>query len=144
MQRLTAGPLAALAAARGADLWLDGGHNPHGARALAEFAQSLRARDGRPVALVVGLLANKDASGLFGAFKDVTIHATGFDAPTAADPADLAETARAAGLQASAHPHVTAAVESALARDPAPHVIIAGSLYLAGEVLALSPDTWPT
>ena len=35
-QRLTAGPLAALAQARGSDLWLDGGHNPHAGRALAE------------------------------------------------------------------------------------------------------------
>jgi dihydrofolate synthase/folylpolyglutamate synthase len=34
--------------------------------------------------------------------------------------------------------------EAALAQDgPAPHVIICGSLYLAGEVLAASPETWP-
>ena len=48
MQRLIAGPLAEKAAARGADLWLDGGHNPHAARALAEAADGLAARDGRP------------------------------------------------------------------------------------------------
>ena len=52
--------------------------------------------------------------------------------------------AQAAGIEAEAHPNVTAAVAAALALDPAPHLIIAGSLYLAGEVLALSPETWPT
>ena len=48
MQRLDAGPLAAMAAARGADLGLDGGHNPHAAAAVADFARSLHAGDGRP------------------------------------------------------------------------------------------------
>ncbi|MFN9712167.1 MAG: bifunctional folylpolyglutamate synthase/dihydrofolate synthase, partial [Alphaproteobacteria bacterium] len=48
MQRLTAGPLAALARARGADLWLDGGHNPHAGRALAEAAARIVDRDPRP------------------------------------------------------------------------------------------------
>jgi len=71
MQRLTGGPLGALAAARGSDLWLDGGHNPHGARAAAESLRVLSARDGRPFTVILGLLANKDARGVLEAFKDL-------------------------------------------------------------------------
>jgi dihydrofolate synthase/folylpolyglutamate synthase len=146
LQRLTEGPLADLARARGADLWLDGAHNPHGAAALSRFAQDLRARDGRPVALVIGLLANKDARGVFASLADsgATVFTAGFAADAAGDPGLLAATARAAGLSAQAHPDVKAALKAALAIEPAPHVLIAGSLYLAGEVLALSPRTWPT
>jgi dihydrofolate synthase / folylpolyglutamate synthase len=146
MQRLTAGPLAAAARTRGADLWLDGGHNPHAARALADAAQTLRARDGRPVALIVGLLARKDAAGVFAGLTGAAdaVLTTGFASELAADPGDLAQAAQAQGVQARPCPDVTAALETALAADgPAPHVIICGSLYLAGEVLALSPQTWP-
>jgi dihydrofolate synthase/folylpolyglutamate synthase len=147
LQRLSAGPLSDLAQARGADLWLDGAHNPHGAQALARFAAGLKARDGRPVTLIVGLLANKDWAGVFEALAPIRprIVTTGFDAPTAADPAQLAEAARDVGLEAQAAPNVTAALNLALAAEgPAPHVLIAGSLYLAGEVLSLSPETTPS
>ena len=132
--------------ARGADLWLDGAHNPHGAAALSRFIRDLSARDGRPCALVIGLLANKDAAGVFAALADsgAAVFTTGFSAETASDPALLAGAARAAGLTAVAYPNVTTALAAALAMEPAPHVVIAGSLYLAGEVLALSPRTWPT
>ncbi|MEI9891567.1 MAG: hypothetical protein WDN45_14650 [Caulobacteraceae bacterium] len=64
MQRLTAGAYGEMAKARGSDLWLDGGHNPHGARAVAEALAGL-AKDGRSVALVAGTLSNKDAVGFF-------------------------------------------------------------------------------
>jgi dihydrofolate synthase/folylpolyglutamate synthase len=150
LQRLNAGPLAERARAAGADLWLDGGHNPHAARALADFARSLHARDGRPVTLIVGLLANKDARGVFDAFAPLAGEAglrvicTGFDAPAAADPAILAQAATDSGIAAQAAPDATAALDQALSGGgAAPHVIICGSLYLAGEVLALSPETWP-
>jgi len=144
LQRLSAGPLAERAKAAGADLWLDGAHNPHAAVALADFARGLKARDGRPVVLIAGLLANKDAAGVFTALAGAVdkVLTVGFDAPTAAAPADLARVAQAAGLPAQALEDVPNALEAALAGPP-PHVIVAGSLYLAGEVLAMSPDTWP-
>jgi dihydrofolate synthase/folylpolyglutamate synthase len=146
-QRLTAGPLAARAMAAGADIWLDGGHNPHAARAVAEAFRKMTGKDGRPVAAIVGLLANKDARGVFEALAvaDPKVFTIGFEAEKAADPADLADVATAAGLEARACAHLDEALEAALASsDPAPHVVIIGSLYLAGEVLALSPETWPT
>ena len=147
MQRLTGGPLGAAVEAAGADLWLDGGHNPHAARALADALAALRARDGRPVVLIAGLLGNKDAGGFFDAFKtlDPRVLTVGFEAEAAAPQETLAETARARGLRADACADVTTAVTRALGEGgPSPHVCIAGSLYLVGEVLALSPETWPT
>jgi dihydrofolate synthase/folylpolyglutamate synthase len=145
LQRLSAGPLGERARAAGADLWLDGAHNPHAAVALADFATGLTARDGRPVVLIAGLLANKDAKGVFEALKDAVarVLAIGFDAPAAADPEVLAQLARAAGLEAQACADVAVALDKAL-EGPPPHVVIAGSLYLAGEVLGMSEETWPT
>jgi dihydrofolate synthase/folylpolyglutamate synthase len=146
MQRLTAGPLAAKATAHGADLWLDGGHNPHAARALADVASGMTARDGRPVTIIIGLLKRKDAKGVFQALAPIKARliATGFEAEQAAPPSDLAAAAQAEGLDIETAPAVGAAVDLALNADgPAPHILICGSLYLAGEVLALSEETWP-
>jgi dihydrofolate synthase/folylpolyglutamate synthase len=146
-QRLTAGPLAALANARGGDLWLDGGHNPHAGRALAETIGKLAARDGRPAALVVGMYARKDAAGFFAPFRGVVreVATTRFDSPNASTAEDLAAAAQGAGLKARAAPNVEAALRRVLeAEGPAPHVLICGGLHFAGEVLALSPETWPT
>ncbi|MDP2763306.1 MAG: folylpolyglutamate synthase/dihydrofolate synthase family protein, partial [Brevundimonas sp.] len=67
MQRLTAGPYAEAARAADAELWLDGGHNPHAAAALAAALAERQARAPRPAALIVGMLANKDAGGFFSA-----------------------------------------------------------------------------
>jgi dihydrofolate synthase/folylpolyglutamate synthase len=146
MQRLTAGPLAEKATARGADLWLDGGHNPHAARALADAAEGLRGRDGRPLTLIVGLLKRKDAQGVFAAFAGLQarIIVTDVEADAAAPAKDLAAAAKTEGLFAEQSEAVGAAVDLALcAEGPPPHVLICGSLYLAGEVLAMSEDTWP-
>ena len=56
----------------------------------------------------------------------------------------IAEAARANGLDAQVCASLDEALGLALAGDgPAPHVLICGSLYLAGEVLAASPQTWP-
>jgi dihydrofolate synthase/folylpolyglutamate synthase len=147
MQRLTQGPLADLAKASGADLWLDGGHNPHAARALAANARTLSGRDGRPLVLIVGLVARKDADGVFEAFSDLgaAVFTTGFDSPLAANPERLAAVARRRGLAAVACRDVTQALRQVLAGPGSPaHILICGSLYLAGEVLALTQETWPT
>jgi dihydrofolate synthase/folylpolyglutamate synthase len=147
MQRLSLGPVAAKAARRGSELWLDGSHNPHGARALADAADGLRARDGRPLTLIVGLLKRKDALGVFRAFKELhaRIIATDFEADAAAPAADLANAAQNEGLSVETAASVSAAIDLAVAADgPPPHILICGSLYLAGEVLALSEETWPT
>lgn len=148
MQRLTTGPLAKRATARGAGLWLDGGHNPHAMAAVARALADFRNDDGRPVVVVLGLLANKDAKGVFASLRSMPpfrLILIGFEEDAANDPAILAKSAREAGLKAEIAHDVSAAVDVALERNgPPPHILICGSLYLAGEVLAMNPETWPT
>ena len=145
-QRLAGGPLADAAKTRGADLWLDGAHNPHAGRALAKACSRLTARDGRPLTLIVGMLGRKDAAGFFDAFAALRprVFAAGFQSPSATPAADLAEAARGAGLDAAPVADVTDALRQALdVAGPPPHVVICGSLHFIGDVLAMSPDTWP-
>jgi dihydrofolate synthase/folylpolyglutamate synthase len=143
LQRLTAGPFGAAAEAAGAELRLDGGHNPHAAAALARALAEL-GRDGRPLVLIAGLLANKDAGAFFSALRELVapVLTVGFEADAAADPAGLAQAARDAGLEARACLGIDAAVAEALQTRGA-RVVICGSLYLAGEVLARDEATWP-
>lgn len=143
MQRLTAGPYGATARAGEAELWLDGGHNPHAGRALARTLEDRQRAAPRPLALIVGMLANKDAGGFFEALKDTgaQVFTVGFEG-AAAEPEALAAVARGRGLGAMAAGSVTEALDRALAFG-AGRVVICGSLYLAGEVLGASAETWP-
>ncbi|WP_447911029.1 bifunctional folylpolyglutamate synthase/dihydrofolate synthase [Brevundimonas bullata] len=143
MQRLTAGPYAERAQAADAELWLDGGHNPHAGRAMARTLAERQARAPRPLALIVAMLANKDAGGFFEALKgiDAQVFTVGFDG-AAADPAALAAVAQGRGFGAMAAGSVDEALDRALALG-AGRVVICGSLYLAGEVLGASPETYP-
>lgn len=143
LQRLTAGPFGETARAAEAELWLDGGHNPHAARALAEALAERQAKAPRPLALIVGMLANKDAGGFFEALKDsgAAVFTAPFDG-AAAEPEALAAVARGHGLGATPCASVDEALARAL-RLGAGRVAICGSLYLAGEVLGAARETWP-
>lgn len=143
LQRISAGPYGEAARAAEAELWLDGGHNPHAAKALAAFLAERQARAPRPLALICGMLSNKDAGGFFAALKDsqATVFTVGFDGASA-DPAALAAVARGHGLAATPAGSVGDALDLAL-RLGAGRVAICGSLYLAGEVLGASRETWP-
>ncbi|WP_300579113.1 folylpolyglutamate synthase/dihydrofolate synthase family protein [Phenylobacterium sp.] len=145
-QRLREGTLGRMAQERGADLWLDGGHNPHAGAALAQAVARLVARDPRPVVLVSAMFARKDAQGFFAPFADLAprVVATSFDSPNAAPAEEIAAAARAVGLAAQTAPDVTAALAAALSFEgPPPHVLVCGGLHFAGEVLAMDPETWP-
>lgn len=132
MQRLAEGPVTRMG--EGADVWLDGGHNPHAATAIAEL---LREMGGRTV-MVSAMMASKDHGGFFHPFKGVidAVH-TLPNAPghAGADPVELAETARAFLPVANAHDTLGAAMAAAALHKP-DRILIGGSLYLAGEVLA--------
>ena len=143
MQRLTAGPYGEAARAADAELWLDGGHNPHAGRALAEALADRQAKAPRPQALIVGMLANKDAGGFFEALSGsgATVFTVPFEG-TAAEPEALAAVARGHGLGATPCASVDEALDRAL-RLGAGRIVIGGSLYLAGEVLGRSRETWP-
>ena len=143
MQRLTAGPFGEAARAAGAELWLDGGHNPHAGRALAAALAERQARAPRPTSLIVGMLANKDAGGFFEALagSGAAVFTVPFEG-VSAEPEALAAVARGRGLGAQATASVGEALSQAL-RLGAGRVVICGSLYLAGEVLGAARETWP-
>ena len=144
-QRLTTGPLGKLCSQRGAALWLDGGHNPHAGRALADACEALMARDPRPLVLIVGMLDRKDPEGFLRPFRGLPsrVIATSFDSPNAYPPGAIAHAAVIADLPAEEAANVIEAVEMALDGGDAPHILICGGLHFAGDVLALSPETWP-
>ncbi|RCL88828.1 folylpolyglutamate synthase/dihydrofolate synthase family protein [Hyphomonas sp.] len=132
MQRLKDGPLTALAPDQ--EIWLDGGHNPHAARAIARQLNNMPGR----TALVAAMLASKDATGYFMPFRQVRPEV--FTLPNApghqgAEPQALAEAATNAGLKAASCDSLEAALKAAAATG-VDRILICGSLYLAGEVLA--------
>ena len=144
MQRLTAGPYGEKAKAHDAELWLDGGHNPHAARALARNLSDRQARAPRPMALICGMLGNKDSGGFFEALKglELQVFTIGFEG-SAADPEALAAVAQGRGFGAMPAASLDEALDRALSLG-AGRIVICGSLYLAGEVLGASPETMPT
>lgn len=131
IQKLKSGPVTAIA--NGVDVWLDGGHNPHAARALAKYFGSLPGK----ICFVTAMLASKDATGFFMEFGDLapevfTCAVPGKHRTTA--PEDLADFARTAGLTAQGYASFEAAMQAAAKTQP-DLILICGSLYLAGEIL---------
>jgi dihydrofolate synthase/folylpolyglutamate synthase len=144
MQRLGHGPLIDLAP-KGAEVWLDGGHNPHGAAAVARAMADLEERAGKPLYLISGMLGNKDAVGFFAAFRGLARHVVTVGIPgeaAALGAGALYDRVRAAGLEASPAEDAEDAMlqVAAMARldadDSPPRILICGSLYLAGKILA--------
>jgi len=139
MQRLAAGHLVARAPA-GSEVWLDGGHNPDGGRIIAGALADLEERVSRPLVLIVGMLASKDLPGFLSNFPGLALRllAVPITQDKGLPPETIAETARAIGIPAAAAPDLDAALDAirALDLDPPPRILITGSLYLAGEVLA--------
>jgi len=144
LQRLNAGPLRDLLPP-GAELWLDGAHNPGGTAALAATLRGWAARDGKPLYLVMGVMGTKDAAGTVAPLAGLSRRFLAVAIPGEANglPADaLAETARAAGLPARSMPSVAEALRAIAAEAPSnARAVICGSLYLAGTVLAENKET---
>jgi len=130
---------------------LDGAHNPHAVRALVEALPEVLDR-GASIALVLGVLEDKDAAGMLAALLGLVERAW-FTAPPsgrALSPAALQSLARQQGFTASAcEPRPRRALELARgwaaaqggpgARSGA--VLATGSVYLVGELLhALEPE----
>jgi dihydrofolate synthase / folylpolyglutamate synthase len=148
LQRLTSGALVKRARPD-AELWLDGGHNPGAGLVIAEAMADLEERAPRPLYLVSGMLTTKDPVGFFRPFAGLVRKVFTVPVPSSTagrDPGELAEMARAAGLLAEPVADVPAALDQ-IAADPqvlgAPRILIVGSLYLAGTVLATN-GTPPT
>ena len=139
LQRLSKGLLAELAPP-GAELWLDGGHNEDGGRALGQAMADLEDKAQRPLVVICGTLTTKDTAGFLRAFKGLAQEVIGVpvEGEHAGRPArDVAACALAAGLPAAACQSVEQALTYLRARawSAPPRILIAGSLYLAGGVL---------
>ncbi len=142
LQRLSRGALAALVPT-GTELWLDGGHNEDGGRALGQAIADLEDKAPRPLVVICGTLATKDTTGFLRAFAGLAqeVIAVPVVGEQAGRPArDVAACARKAGLPAAACADVADALGFLAARSWAvpPRVLICGSLHLAGAVLALN------
>ncbi|WP_334145383.1 bifunctional folylpolyglutamate synthase/dihydrofolate synthase [Hyphomicrobium sp.] len=147
MQRIDGGPLPSLLRP-GSELWLDGGHNSAAGLFLAQSLADLEERSPKPLYLVVGMLGLKDAAGFLGSFRGLARHVVGVPIPGAHEapfsPDALADAARSVSLSAEPGVSVEAALKHIDALDPGPkRILITGSLYLAGHVLALQEGVEP-
>lgn len=140
MQRLGNGRLQELLPA-GTELWLDGGHNPDGGRAIAQTLAELDERSSKPIVLIVGMLNTKDSDGFLEAFAGLAGRVYGVPISSSAaarSPEEVVAAAERAGLAAEA----CGSIEEALAKisraagSMPPRALITGSLYLAGDALA--------
>ncbi|HET7714545.1 MAG TPA: folylpolyglutamate synthase/dihydrofolate synthase family protein [Bauldia sp.] len=141
LQRLTAGTLVAGAPAN-AEIWLDGGHNPGAGVVIAEAMADLEERSPRPLHLITGMLNTKDPVGFFRPFAGLVrrVHAVPVPhSPAARDPVELASIAADVGLPTAVAGSVAEAIDAIGSEVNAlgpPRILICGSLYLAGAVLA--------
>jgi dihydrofolate synthase/folylpolyglutamate synthase len=141
MQRLLKGNLVELAPP-GAELWIDGGHNPGASTVIAEAMAEQEERNPRPLVMICGMINTKDQTNFFRAFVGMVRHV--YTVPVSMSEASVPNdilAARAIDAGLSAEP--VASVENALmllrdgwgSENLAPRILIAGSLYLAGEAL---------
>jgi dihydrofolate synthase/folylpolyglutamate synthase len=147
MQRLAQGRLVELAPP-GSELWLDGGHNADGGRAIANALADIEERVPRPLVLIVGMLSTKDCGAFLRNFSGLARRVIAVPIPDqdkALPPEAIAEAARAVGVPAQTSASVETALSDVarLGLDSPPRILITGSLYLAGAVLAAN-GTPPT
>jgi dihydrofolate synthase/folylpolyglutamate synthase len=120
---------------RGGDVLIDGAHNPAGAKALAAYVAEVYRR---PLPMVIGAMRDKNVEAIIAALAPAAsaFVCTAAATPRAATPDDLAVIA---GRVAQQIPVSAAAAPLAALHAAAAHgspVVIAGSLYLAGEIRA--------
>jgi dihydrofolate synthase/folylpolyglutamate synthase len=142
MQRLASGALIGQAPP-GCEIWLDGGHNAEGGRVAAAALGDLEERVSRPLVVIAGMMANKDAGAFLANFAGLTRHIIAVQIPdrdNAMPPDTLADAARQLGMRVETAADVEAALRSLtrLAYEVPPRILITGSLYLAGHVLGLN------
>ena len=129
LQHLADGPLVGER-----EVWLDGGHNPSAARQIASFVKR-RFADGKRLHIVFASLATKDPPGMLAPFRGLVerVHAVPIPDHSSFSPQDLVDIAGELGFAADAHDDFREALGT-VPRDA--RVLIFGSLYLAGAVLA--------
>ena len=146
LQPLKRGALPSLLPA-GAELWLDGAHNADGGRTLAAALAEMEEQQARPLLLVCGMMVTKDPVALLAPFVGlvreliaVPIVGEGEGGRGAHDPDRIVAAASSLGIAGARCPDVPSALRFLAARHwpVPPRVLVAGSLHLAGEVLAVN------
>ena len=122
---------------------VDAAHNPHGAAALAQALGD--SFDFDEWGLVLGILSDKDAAGIVSALAPAVAHvfATAPESDRASDADDIADLVEQAGHRATVHGSLADAADAArewAASADRRAVIIAGSVVLAGEAIALADE----
>jgi dihydrofolate synthase/folylpolyglutamate synthase len=118
------------------EVWLDGGHNPLAGEVLGDVAVGWH---DRPLYLIVGMMNTKDAAGFI---APLAKHARALWAVTIpgeknALPAEaIAAAAGSVGLAAHIAGSALAAIRDIPFHDGMGRVLVCGSLYFAGTVLA--------
>ncbi|WHO40916.1 folylpolyglutamate synthase/dihydrofolate synthase family protein [Sphingobium sp. AP49] len=143
LQRLDRGPLLTILPLA-AEAWLDGGHNEAAGQAISAFFTAERLHS-RQIHLVIGMLANKDMDAYLAPFagRIAHIHALPVPGHDHHPPERFAAIAARWGISCTAHAEPEQAIaaiaqDAAQADDATPILLIAGSLYLAGEILRLN------
>ncbi len=125
----------------GCELWLDGGHN---ADAGIVLAQAFKVMPAKPLVIIWGMLNTKDASQFIQPLAKLAAHVVTLsipNEPNAISAEQLAHTVRSLGTPATTVDDITSAVHQAALLKPAVRILICGSLYLAGHVLAAEQQT---
>ncbi|MGO2748157.1 bifunctional folylpolyglutamate synthase/dihydrofolate synthase [Microbacterium sp.] len=122
---------------------VDAAHNPHGAEALAQSLDD--SFDFDEWGLVLGVLADKDAAGIVARLAPASAHvfATVPESSRASDADTIADLVESVGHRATVHPSLADAADAArewAASSDRRAVIIAGSIVLAGEAIALAEE----
>ncbi len=153
LQRLSQPPFAALPWRDGLpEVWLDGGHNPMAARALANALAEFEEVASLPLYLIVSIMKNKDIRGFLAPFRTLARGVVALPVPGSSAGASVQDICAAAeGVGLACTPAETLASAFALIKEKSespkasqnaqnimasPRILICGSLYLAGHVLA--------
>lgn len=120
-------------------VFLDGGHNPAGARAIAEELRHWKKKGVGPITMISGMINTKDPVGYFKELnglveKVYTVPVLSSDC--AIPPQELTDLVHQAGLKAQPMPSIEQALHYIGKTTPEQTVLVAGSLYMAGDFLA--------
>jgi len=124
----------------GANLWLDGGHNPAAARVMRTYLRTIDPVE-RSIILVLGMMGNKDAAGFLKPLAGLLDQVIAVNIPGeegSASAAFLAGAATDLGISGVMAKDVRSALKTVAEKanpERPPFVLIGGSLYLAGQVL---------
>jgi dihydrofolate synthase/folylpolyglutamate synthase len=122
----------------GSEIWLDGGHNAHGAAALSLALKEIDARRPLPMVMVVGMMNTRRPADFLAPFKGMAEKVFGLTIPGEPNAhlgATITSEAKAAGFEAEESRSILNALAGAAAAGKPLRVVFCGSLYLAGHVL---------